>query len=56
MIELSKDVDPRLDQGLILDPLTVTMGLVVLELDALGQPFNAGFYPRVNSNPSTIKH
>ncbi len=32
------------------------MGLVVLEHDALGHPFNDGFYPGVSSNPSTIKH
>ena len=57
IIELSKDVDPHLDHALILDPLTVvTMGLAAPELDALGQPFNAGFYPEVSSNPSTIKH
>ena len=37
IIELSKDVDPHLDRGLILDPLTVvTMGLDVLEHDVLG--------------------
>jgi len=35
------DVDPHLDHGLILDPPTVvTMGLVVLEPDALGQTFS----------------
>jgi hypothetical protein len=32
------------------------MGLAVSELDALGQPFNAGFYSGVSSNPSTIKY
>ena len=55
IIELSKDADPHLDHGLILDPLTlVTMGLVVPELDALGQPLSEGFYPGVSSNPSTM--
>jgi hypothetical protein len=34
----------------------VTMGLVVPEPDALGQPLSEGFYPGVSSNPSTIKH
>ena len=39
IIELSKDADPHLDQGLIVDPLTVvTMGLFVPEPVALGQP------------------
>jgi hypothetical protein len=32
------------------------MDLVVPEPDALGQPFNADFYPGVGSNPSSIKH
>ncbi len=32
------------------------MGPVVPEPDALGQPLSEGFYPRVSSNPSTIKH
>ena len=31
------------------------MGVVVPEPDAIGQP-PKGFYPRVGSNPSTIKH
>ena len=47
----------NLDHGLILDPLTVvTMDLAFPEPDSLWQPFNAGFYPRGSSNPSTIKH
>jgi hypothetical protein len=55
--ELSKDVDPHLDQGLIVDPLTVvTMGLAAPEPIALGQPLSEGLYPGVSSNPSTIKH
>ena len=55
IIELSKDADPHLDQGLIVDPLiVVTMGLAVPEPDAIGQP-PKGFYPGVGSNPSTIE-
>jgi hypothetical protein len=39
IIELSKDADPHLDQGLILNPLTVvTMDPVVHEPKALGGP------------------
>ncbi len=32
------------------------MGPAVPEPDALGQPLSEGFYPGVDSNPSTIKH
>ncbi len=57
IIELSKDADPHLDRGLIVDPeIFVTMGLAIPELVALGQPLSKGFYPGVSSNPSTIKH
>ncbi len=43
IIELSKDANPHLDLGLIIDPLTVvTMGLAVPELVALGQPLSEG--------------
>ena len=53
IIELSKDVDPHLDQRVA--PLTaITMDLVVLELEALGGP--TGTWRGAGSNPSNIKY
>jgi len=53
IIELSKDVDPHLDQSKA-PPTVITMDLVVPGPKGLGGP--TGTWPRVSSNPSNIQY